>query len=89
MFTNLAVTPRLDNDPYRTFASEAWQMGLYGSGGHYLPHFDAFDVLPGDGQAENYWVGNRSIKCKDYDQTRPGVDKVKPKGWFKYSLQID
>ena len=21
--------------------------------------------------------------------TRPGVDKVKPKGWFKYSLQID
>ena len=22
-------------------------------------------------------------------QTRPGVDKVKPKGWFKYSLQID
>ena len=23
------------------------------------------------------------------DQTRPGVDWVKPKGWFKYSLQID
>ena len=22
-------------------------------------------------------------------QTRPGVDKVKPKGWFRYSLQID
>ena len=22
-------------------------------------------------------------------KTRPGVDKVKPKGWFKYSLQID
>ena len=21
--------------------------------------------------------------------TRPGVDKVKPKGWFKYSLLID
>ena len=21
--------------------------------------------------------------------TRPGVDKVKPKGWFKYSLQTD
>ena len=21
--------------------------------------------------------------------TRPGVDKVKPKGWIKYSLQID
>ena len=23
------------------------------------------------------------------DPTRPGVDKVKPKGWFKNSLQID
>ena len=23
------------------------------------------------------------------ESTRPGVDKVKPKGWFKYSLQID
>ena len=22
-------------------------------------------------------------------QTRPGVDKVKPKGWFKYSLLKD
>ena len=22
-------------------------------------------------------------------KTRLGVDKVKPKGWFKYSLQID
>ena len=22
-------------------------------------------------------------------ETRPGVDKVKPKGWFKYSLLID
>ena len=21
--------------------------------------------------------------------TRPGVDKVKPKGWFEYSFQID
>ena len=62
LFTNLAITPRLDSDPYRTFASEAWQMGLYGSGGHYLPHFDAFDVLPGDGQTENFWVGNRCVK---------------------------
>ena len=25
--------------------AEAWQMGLYGPGGHYLPHFDAFDTL--------------------------------------------
>ena len=61
MFTNLVITPRLDTDtdPYRIFASEPWQMGLYGSGGHYLPHFDAFEVLPGDSQADDYWVGNR------------------------------
>merc|ERR1719222_908627 len=25
--------------------AEAWQMGLYGPGGHYLPHYDAFDTL--------------------------------------------
>ena len=36
-------------------------MGLYGSGGHYLPHFDAFDkaVMPPDQHWENIWVGNR------------------------------
>ena len=28
------------------------------------------------------------MKCF-YKVTRPGVDKVKPKGWFKYSLQIE
>ena len=27
--------------------------------------------------------------CLFVAPTRPGVDKVKPKGWFKYSLQID
>ena len=32
MFTNLVITPRIDSDPYRTFAFEAWQMGLYGTG---------------------------------------------------------
>ena len=29
-----------------------------------------------------------NIRCKVIT-TRPGVDKVKPEGWFKYSLQID
>ena len=64
MFTNLAITPRLDTDPYRTFASEAWQMGLYSSGGHYLPHYDAFEEMSGrdDDQTGNYWVGNRSVQ---------------------------
>ena len=27
--------------------------------------------------------------CSQITLTRPGVDKVKPKGWFKYSLLID
>ena len=41
-------------------------------------------------------VTNLSIKHEGFvilgatlSPTRPGVDKVKPKGWFKYSLQID
>ena len=30
-----------------------------------------------------------SGKIKKISRTRPGVDKVNPKVWFKYSLQID
>ena len=30
---------------YQWIEAEAWQMGLYGPGGHYLPHYDAFDTL--------------------------------------------
>mgnify|MGYP007048346879 CR=1 FL=1 len=29
------------------------------------------------------------LKVNSKEETRPGVDKVKPKGWFKYRLQID
>ena len=45
----------------RLIEAEAWQLGLYGSGGHYLPHFDAFpsDSLPSDVWNEGLWVGNR------------------------------
>ena len=43
--TGLEISAHLAHDPYRTFAAEAWQMGLYGSGGHYLPHYDAFDTV--------------------------------------------
>ena len=41
--------------------AEAWQVGLYGAGGHYLPHFDAFDahLLPPDVWDQGVWVGNR------------------------------
>lgn len=47
---------------WRFVESEAWQMGLYGPGGHYLPHFDAFDsnLMPPDvWGADRLWVGNR------------------------------
>ena len=47
---------------WRFVEAEAWQMGLYGPGGHYLPHFDAFDtnLLPPDVWGTNkLWVGNR------------------------------
>jgi len=47
---------------WRFVESEAWQMGLYGPGGHYLPHFDAFDsnLMPPDvWGTDRLWVGNR------------------------------
>ena len=33
------------NHYFQWIEAEAWQMGLYGPGGHYLPHYDAFDTL--------------------------------------------
>ena len=50
------------HDERATMNAEAWQLGLYGPGGHYLPHFDAFDnhLLPHDVRNhEGTWVGNR------------------------------
>jgi len=59
--TSLVAADSTWKSPYRIFSAEAWQMGLYGSGGHYLPHFDAFDkaVMPPDQHWQNIWVGNR------------------------------
>ena len=59
LVTNLELTQPLAQDPDSNIASEAWQVGVYGPGGHYLPHFDAFDVLGADSHAGNIWVGNR------------------------------
>lgn len=45
---------------FRLVEAEAWQVGVYPPGGHYLPHYDAFEIL--DPQAhtpEGLWVGNR------------------------------
>ena len=40
--------------------AEPFQIGLYSPGGHYLPHYDAFDVLdPQSRTPEGLWVGNR------------------------------
>ena len=43
--------------------AEPWQLGLYGSGGHILPHMDPYppDNLPSDAWNEGVWVGTRLI----------------------------
>ena len=50
-----------DGPDARRIEAEPWQVGLYGSGGHYLPHHDAFheENLPSDVWSGNIWVGNR------------------------------
>ena len=43
-------------------------------------------------QGERMWLTEKGDKDVDGEcnvKTRLGVDKVKPKVWFKYSLQID
>ena len=37
----------------------------------------------------NTWAKTKKTCFMSKKETRPGVDKIKPKGWFKYSLQID
>ena len=45
---------------WRIVEAEACQVGLYGPGGHYLPHFDAFDIPdPQSVGPDGLWVGNR------------------------------
>ena len=39
--------------------AEPWQVGVYGPGGHYLPHWDSFTSLPDSAWADGEWVGNR------------------------------
>jgi len=54
---------KLFADASRKFVeAEDLQMGMYGPGGHYLPHLDAFDtnMLPSDAWGlDGLWVGNR------------------------------
>ena len=54
----------------------------------YVKRFNALD----DGKKGYISINDirKSLKvCPDKDITRPGVENVKPKGWFKYSLQRD
>ena len=54
--------PRIDET--QLIEAEPWQLGLYGSGGHFLPHIDPFpmDILPSDTWNDGVWVGNRLIQ---------------------------
>jgi len=57
--SNLEVA-RPQNVKGRFIEAEAWQIGVYSPGGHYLPHHDAFDILdPQSRTPEGLWVGNR------------------------------
>ena len=47
--------------------AEPWQMGLYGPGGHYLPHLDSFEILdPQSIGPDGVWVGNRMATLMFY-----------------------
>ena len=67
---------------WRFVEAEAWQMGLYGPGGHYLPHFDAFDgnLLPPDvWSTDRLWVGNRIATVMFYLSDLVGGSTAFPK----------
>lgn len=62
-----ARPPDMGQGRWGIIEAEAWQVGLYGPGGHYLPHFDAFDIP--DHQwwgEEGLWVGNRMATTMFY-----------------------
>ena len=42
-----------------------------------------------DGMSEHFNLKTFNCEERVRKKTRPGVDKVKPKGWFKYSLLMD
>ena len=54
--------PKL-TDKYEGIEAEAWQVGMYGPGGHYLPHHDSFPSsgLSPHAWQEGVWVGDRLV----------------------------
>lgn len=60
--------------------SEAWQVGAYTPGGHYLPHYDAFDILdPQSRTPDDLWVGNRVATLMLYLSDSIGGSTAFPK----------
>ena len=58
--TKLKVARPDNNHIDNIVEAEAWQVGVYGPGGHYLPHYDSFDILdPSSYTPDGVWVGNR------------------------------
>ena len=55
--------------PVPVIEAEAWQVGIYGPGGHYLPHYDTFDFDLPDPTSytdQGQWVGNRMATVMYY-----------------------
>merc|ERR1712018_382368 len=66
---NVAKTdPASILDPYSTFESEMFQVGVYGPGGLYYPHLDAFNKFDSQGKltSGDHWVGNRLATAMIY-----------------------
>ena len=62
----IANKENLDDQSYFE-AAEPWQVGVYSPGGHYLPHYDDFEILdPQSYTRDGTWVGNRIATAMAY-----------------------
>ena len=60
LVTGLEIPIHHAHDPYITAASQAWQMGVYGPGGHFWPHYDGFEKV-GPVSVDIVYSNNRSL----------------------------
>merc|ERR1711892_828592 len=78
-----AAKPVLDVVPgqlVHIVESEAWQVGIYGPGGHYLPHYDSFESLDQTAYTpSDVWVGNRIATVMFYISDVTGGSTAFPK----------
>ena len=79
----IAAKPVLDVVPgqlVHIVESEAWQVGIYGPGGHYLPHYDTFESLDQTAYTPtSEWVGNRIATVMFYISDVTGGSTAFPK----------